>query len=78
MESINVNKISEENIHNKESYVTNASDEDFGEKQIVDFNYSIRLLGCSPVKLHGVAQRKFWIMGVNTYEGCGDPSTSIF
>jgi hypothetical protein len=72
---LKVNKISGENIHNKESYVTNASDKDFGEMQIADFNYSITLLGCSPVKLHSVAQRKFWIMGVNTYEGCGDLST---
>jgi hypothetical protein len=71
MDNITVEKLSKENIHNKESYVTIASDEDFWEKQIADFNYSITLLGCSPVKLHGVAQRKFWIMGVNTYEGCG-------
>jgi hypothetical protein len=46
-----------------------------GEKKIVYLNYSITLLGCSPVKLNGVAQWMSWIMGVNTCEGCGDLST---
>jgi hypothetical protein len=34
--------------------VRNASDEDVGEMQAEDLNCSTNMLGCSPVKLHGV------------------------
>jgi hypothetical protein len=57
MDSIKVNKISKENIHKEESPARNASDEDFGGMQVEDLNYFISMLGCSPVKLHGVAKR---------------------
>jgi hypothetical protein len=51
-----VNKISEENIHEEESPARNASDEDFGEMQAEDLNCCVTMLGCSPVKLHGVTK----------------------
>jgi hypothetical protein len=57
MDSIKVNKISKENIHEEESHVRNSSDEDFGEMQIEDLNCSITMLGCSPVGLQGAARR---------------------
>jgi hypothetical protein len=52
-----VNKISEENIHEEESPVRNASDEELGEMQVEDLNFSVAMLGCRPVKLHGVAKK---------------------
>lgn len=41
-----MNKISGESMH-----VRNASDEDFGEMQVADLNYSVTTLRCTPVKL---------------------------
>jgi hypothetical protein len=58
MDSTEVDKISEENIHDKESPVRNASDEDFGEMHYKDLNCSVTMFEHSPVKLYGVARKK--------------------
>jgi hypothetical protein len=52
-----MNKVSEENMHEEESPVRNASDEDFGEMQVEDINCCIIVLGCSPLKLLSVGKR---------------------
>jgi hypothetical protein len=43
MDSIEVSKIYDENIHEEESPVRKASDENFGEMQVEDLNYFIFL-----------------------------------
>jgi hypothetical protein len=56
MDSIKVNKISEENIHEGESPIRIFSDEHFCEVQ-VDLSCSVSILGFPAVKLHAVAKR---------------------
>jgi hypothetical protein len=52
----------------KKNPVRNASNEDIGEMQVEDVNYFITMLGCSPLKQHGVAKRNR--TGYGKKKGC--------